>query len=89
VFGVFPIGNDPKAPVIWEAFQPQTEPRRSYRSTMGNPYDQEAQAQQRQAQLQQLLAAREAARSQRTPGPAPTPQPQPPQAAVLPTQNSL
>ena len=27
VFGVFPTTDDPKAPVIWEAFQPQTEPR--------------------------------------------------------------
>ena len=30
VYGVFPTDNDPKAGVIWEAFQPQTEPRRSY-----------------------------------------------------------
>lgn len=31
VFGVFPTSVDPKSPVIWEAFQPQTEPRRAYR----------------------------------------------------------
>ncbi|MES2147729.1 MAG: PBP1A family penicillin-binding protein [Pseudomonadota bacterium] len=31
VFGVFPTADDPKASVIWEAFQPQTEPSRSYR----------------------------------------------------------
>jgi penicillin-binding protein 1A len=31
VFGVFPTTKEPKADVIWEAFQPQTEPRRSYR----------------------------------------------------------
>jgi penicillin-binding protein 1A len=31
VFGSFPTREDPKSPVIWEAFQPQTEPRRSYR----------------------------------------------------------
>ena len=30
VFGVFPTKEDPKSSVIWEAFQPQTEPRRSY-----------------------------------------------------------
>ncbi|MDQ3245853.1 MAG: PBP1A family penicillin-binding protein [Pseudomonadota bacterium] len=31
VFGTFPTREDPKSPVIWEAFQPQTEPRRVYR----------------------------------------------------------
>src|SRR6476620_11584889 len=37
VFGVFPTKEDPKSSVIWEAFQPQTEPRRSYNSA-GDPY---------------------------------------------------
>jgi penicillin-binding protein 1A len=31
VFGSFPITEDPKSSVIWEAFQPETEPRRSFR----------------------------------------------------------
>jgi penicillin-binding protein 1A len=31
VFGVFPTTEDPKSSVIWEAFQPETEPRRSFR----------------------------------------------------------
>jgi penicillin-binding protein 1A len=31
VFGTFPTEVDPRSPVIWEAFQPQTEPRRSFR----------------------------------------------------------
>ncbi len=31
VFGTFPTSEDPKSSVIWEAFQPETEPRRSYR----------------------------------------------------------
>ncbi len=31
VFGAFPTVEDPKSSVIWEAFQPQTEPRRSFR----------------------------------------------------------
>jgi penicillin-binding protein 1A len=31
VFGVFPTVEDPKSSVIWEAFQPETEPRRSFR----------------------------------------------------------
>ncbi|HUE80255.1 MAG TPA: PBP1A family penicillin-binding protein [Sphingomicrobium sp.] len=31
VLGTFPTREDPRSPVIWEAFQPQTEPRRSFR----------------------------------------------------------
>jgi penicillin-binding protein 1A len=31
VFGTFPVAEDPKSSVIWEAFQPETEPRRSFR----------------------------------------------------------
>ena len=31
VFGTFPTQVDPKSAVIWEAFQPETEPRRTYR----------------------------------------------------------
>ena len=31
VFGTFPVTEDPKSAVIWEAFQPETEPRRSFR----------------------------------------------------------
>jgi len=31
VFGAFPTSEDPKSSVIWEAFQPETEPRRSFR----------------------------------------------------------
>ncbi|WP_114228485.1 MULTISPECIES: penicillin-binding protein 1A [Sphingomonas] len=31
VFGTFPTQEDPKAAVIWEAFKPETEPRRSFR----------------------------------------------------------
>ena len=31
VFGTFPTREDPKSAVIWEAFQPETEPRRTYR----------------------------------------------------------
>lgn len=31
VFGTFPVREDPKSPVIWEAFKPETEPRRTYR----------------------------------------------------------
>lgn len=31
VFGAWPAGTDPKAGVIWEAFKPESEPRRSIR----------------------------------------------------------
>ncbi|MEO5641564.1 MAG: transglycosylase domain-containing protein [Sphingomicrobium sp.] len=31
VFGTFPTTEDPKSEVIWEAFQPETEPRRAFR----------------------------------------------------------
>ncbi|BCI71064.1 hypothetical protein SPKIRA_18940 [Sphingomonas paucimobilis] len=31
VYGTFPTGNDPKPAVIWEAFKPESEPRRRAR----------------------------------------------------------
>lgn len=34
VFGSFPTDVDPKSSVIWEAFQPETEPRRSFRRNL-------------------------------------------------------
>jgi penicillin-binding protein 1A len=34
VFGTFPMDSDPKPQVIWEAFQPETEPRRSFRRSV-------------------------------------------------------
>jgi penicillin-binding protein 1A len=53
VYGVFPTTEEPQSPVIWEAFQPQTEPRRSFRHRHGdeaNSEDQEnQQARQRPA----------------------------------------
>jgi penicillin-binding protein 1A len=39
VFGVFPTTDDPKPAVIWEAFQPQTEPHRAYRHSQGKAED--------------------------------------------------
>jgi penicillin-binding protein 1A len=45
VFGVFPTQEEPNSPVIWEAFQPQTEPRRSYTASTGDPYNQQQQQQ--------------------------------------------
>ena len=51
VYGMFPMVEDPKAPVIWEAFQPQTEPRRSYRGAQGDPYGDQNQQQAARARL--------------------------------------
>jgi penicillin-binding protein 1A len=45
VFGTFPTVEDPKSSVIWEAFQPETEPRRSFRrEDRAAPVDQLADA---------------------------------------------
>jgi penicillin-binding protein 1A len=88
VYGIFPTTEDPKSSVIWEAFQPQTEPRRSYHGTMGDPYN----TQQQQAQWQALLRQRQLALQQRAAaqGVKPTPvRPAPTAQAPLPTQNSL
>jgi penicillin-binding protein 1A len=87
-FGVFPTREDPKSSVIWEAFQPQTEPRRSYRGT-GNPYDDQEQAQARTAALPR--PARAVVRRPR-PAAAPVRQASPPTQAPppsLPTQNAV
>ena len=87
VYGVFPTKEDPKSSVIWEAFQPQTEPRRSYRRS-GNPYgDEGAEADPRQQQLQKLQQLRQRQQrqvaAQRPRSPAVQPQP-----SALPTTNT-
>jgi penicillin-binding protein 1A len=48
VFGSFPTVVDPKSSVIWEAFQPETEPRRSFRRSveLAKGEDDDATAQQ-------------------------------------------
>jgi len=87
VYGTFPVQEDPKSAVIWEAFQPQTEPRRAYRrSTMALYGDEEAspdtaqdgrraaaQQAQRARQAQQRARAREQAAAQPAPPAAPAP----------------
>jgi penicillin-binding protein 1A len=74
VFGVFPTQEAPDSPVIWEAFQPQTEPRRSYTASTGDPYNQREQ--------QQRLQRRQAAS-------ADTENAAQPEANGLPTENTL
>jgi penicillin-binding protein 1A len=67
VFGAFPTTEDPKSDVIWEAFQPQTEPVRTAHGTMGDPYspqylqlwEQQGQAAAQSAQRQQAPAGQQ------------------------------
>ena len=94
VYGTFPTGADPKPSVIWEAFQPQTEQQRSYRSSIGDPYnsaqrEQALQAwQQQQAELlQEQQKQRQQPRAVRAPA-QPSAVPGQP-ATGLPTTNSL
>ena len=82
VFGQFPTKEDPKSSVIWEAFQPQTEPRRSYRRSQGEGSD-EADALQNPQEQGQRGPPRIAVRR---PRPAQPPAAQP---NSLPTQNAL
>ena len=53
VFGTFPTVEDPRSAVIWEAFQPETEPRRSFRRE-----DRERTAEQQLAAAQKARARR-------------------------------
>jgi penicillin-binding protein 1A len=92
VFGAFPVSEDPKSAVIWEAFQPQTEAVHSGRSTFGDPYS--PQYLQLWQQAGQQAAAQAGQRDQQPPGQQPqgsapvatAPEPRP---SSLPTQNTL
>ncbi|HEU4704154.1 MAG TPA: PBP1A family penicillin-binding protein [Sphingomicrobium sp.] len=84
VFGTFPTKEDPKSPVIWEAFQPQTEPRRSYRRGQGRgEEDEEAEGEDRARDARP--ARRTRAATPRRPAVA-APQPAPEPSNPLPTQ---
>jgi penicillin-binding protein 1A len=98
VYGVFPTSNDPKAAVIWEAFQPQTEEHRSFRSAIGDPYNsaqrqqallafqqEQLKQQQQEQQKQQKQQGGPSTSAPATPRSAPVSQP----AAGLPTQNTF
>jgi penicillin-binding protein 1A len=84
VYGIFPTVDDPKASVIWEAFQPQTEPRRSFRGAAGDPYGQqnldETQPPARRAVARPRVATPAPVTAQPSAAPAP---------AGLPTQNGV
>jgi len=93
VYGIFPTTEDPKSSVIWEAFQPQTEEQRTFRSSIGDPYNSDQQQQAIQAALQQrqqALQQRQAAgrRSNSAVQQPPAPVVNYPNSG-LPTQNSL
>lgn len=92
VFGVFPTTEDPKSSVIWEAFQPQTEPRRAYHGAIGDPYSGQPQQQQPPPTPKpQQPRSRPARPASTAPAPVSAPaQPAPaPPDAGLPTQNGL
>lgn len=86
VYGVFPTASDPLAPVIWEAFQPQTEPRRSYTAGGVDPYNRQQQQQRLQQAYEAALQQREAAKQQAT---ETSPAVSAPPPTGLPTQNTL
>jgi penicillin-binding protein 1A len=98
VFGQFPTKEDPQSPVIWEAFQPQTEQERTDHPTMGDPYNEQRQQQaliaaqqaiQQQQQEQQQSANPEAPASAAPPQPAPPAQPAGQATPGLQTLNSF
>jgi penicillin-binding protein 1A len=90
VFGVFPVTEDPKSSVIWEAFQPQTEPRRNFHGAMGDPYGPQPVAQaQPPSQEQQPQQRQQQRRSPASPSTTPAPAAAAPQPAGLPTQNAV
>ena len=92
VYGVFPTSEDPKSAVIWEAFQPQTEQQRSFRSAIGDPYNSAQRQAALQAFQQEQLKLQQEQQQQRQQGPRsarPTQQPVPPPTVGLPTVNSV
>ncbi|HEX5238561.1 MAG TPA: transglycosylase domain-containing protein [Sphingomicrobium sp.] len=92
VFGQFPTTEDPQSPVIWEAFQPQTEAQHGFHSSIGDPYNPASQPQVQQPQPAE--AADQGGPAQQTPkrrqAPTPTAAIEPPRpAGGLPTQNAV
>jgi penicillin-binding protein 1A len=92
VFGTFPTSNDPKSPVIWEAFQPQTEAVHSTHSTYGDPYGPQYLQLWQQAGQQAAQQAAEGKEGHPEPSPAeprrPTPAATVSEPRGLPTQNT-
>jgi penicillin-binding protein 1A len=92
VFGQFPTTEDPQSPVIWEAFQPQTEAQHGFHNSIGDPYNPASQPQPQAvpAPADQTVPAQQTPKRRPAPAPAQTatiePQRQP---GGLPTQNTL
>jgi penicillin-binding protein 1A len=87
VLGAFPTTEEAQSPVIWEAFQPQTEEQRSFRSSIGDPYNSDQQQQAIQAALQAQIQAQQQ-QQQRQARPAQQSAPALP-ATGLPTVNAV
>ena len=75
-FGTFPLREDPKSAVIWEAFKPETEPRRTFRRSQGTDDDDGSQ----QAGARQARIIRR---------PAPRPRPAQQQSDLLQRQGGI
>ena len=81
VFGTFPTREDPKSAVIWEAFQPQTEPRRAFRrngSTADADDDGSETSSVRQARVPRPVRRRSPAQTATTASQQTSPAAQPP-----------
>jgi penicillin-binding protein 1A len=89
VYGVFPTTEDPKSSVIWEAFQPQTEAQRAFRSSTGDPYNSATRDQALVSWQQQQLQLQQQQQQQQKSGAQPPEQNPAPPVAGLPTVNSL
>jgi penicillin-binding protein 1A len=93
VFGQFPTTEDPQSPVIWEAFQPQTEAVERGHNPLGDPYS--PQYLQLWQQQGEAAAAAQQQQQQQQPSPKQTPASGAPVAVApeprggLPTQNAL
>ena len=72
VFGTFPTTVDPKSSIIWEAFQPETEPRRSFRRSVELASVSEQAAASARATAQRRAGARPATRPSGPKAPADT-----------------
>ena len=83
VFGSSRPRKTPNPSVIWEAFQPQTEPRRSYRRSQGEGGDEAGRCRIRR------LGGKTGRRGSRFAARGPRRKRPPPQPNDLPTQNAL
>ncbi|WP_324808678.1 PBP1A family penicillin-binding protein [Sphingomonas sp. LY29] len=67
VYGSFPTTVDPKSSVIWEAFQPETEPRRSFRRSVELARAQDSQSEAARAPARRQAPPRRTQTARATP----------------------